>query len=178
MQNEFGRLRAKLDGELHTDRLRRLMYATDASDYKELPEAIAYPRHEADIRELVHFASRAGTVAVQPEHLGHGGNVPRNLSGVPREGRSGLDDAAHVRDVMVASTLESGTRGRADRRGVEVVVVQPGVGKAVEGRGVDGTAECAGSREPEVVDQNDQDIRGPLGGGHLEARRGLGMALP
>ena len=64
MQNEFGRLRAKLDGELHTDRLRRLMYATDASDYKELPEAVAYPRHEADIRELVRFASRTGRTLI------------------------------------------------------------------------------------------------------------------
>jgi len=33
------------------------MYATDASDYKELPRAVVYPRHEADIRELVRFAA-------------------------------------------------------------------------------------------------------------------------
>jgi FAD/FMN-containing dehydrogenase/Fe-S oxidoreductase len=56
-QDDFDRLRAKIDGELHTDRLRLLMYATDASDYKELPIAVVYPRHEADIRELVRFAS-------------------------------------------------------------------------------------------------------------------------
>jgi len=34
-----------------------LIYATDASDYKEVPLAVAYPKHEADIRELVRFAS-------------------------------------------------------------------------------------------------------------------------
>jgi FAD/FMN-containing dehydrogenase/Fe-S oxidoreductase len=32
------------------------MYATDASDYKEVPQAVVYPKHEADLRELVKFA--------------------------------------------------------------------------------------------------------------------------
>ena len=32
------------------------MYATDASDYKEVPQAVVYPKHESDIRELVRFA--------------------------------------------------------------------------------------------------------------------------
>ena len=36
------------------------MYATDASDYKELPLAVVYPKHEADIRELVRFAGEKG----------------------------------------------------------------------------------------------------------------------
>jgi len=36
------------------------MYATDASDYKEVPLAVVYPLHEADIRELVRFASENG----------------------------------------------------------------------------------------------------------------------
>jgi len=36
------------------------MYATDASDYKELPQAVVYPKHEADIRELVRFAGEKG----------------------------------------------------------------------------------------------------------------------
>jgi len=33
------------------------MYATDASDYKEVPQAVVYPKHESDIRELIRFAS-------------------------------------------------------------------------------------------------------------------------
>jgi FAD/FMN-containing dehydrogenase/Fe-S oxidoreductase len=32
------------------------MYSTDASDYKEYPQAVAYPSHENDVRELVRFA--------------------------------------------------------------------------------------------------------------------------
>ena len=33
------------------------MYATDASDYREVPGAVVYPKHEADLRELVRFAN-------------------------------------------------------------------------------------------------------------------------
>ncbi len=32
------------------------MYATDASDYREVPQAVVYPKHESDIKELVRFA--------------------------------------------------------------------------------------------------------------------------
>lgn len=49
-------LRARLDGEVCTDRAHRIIYSTDASDYREVPLAVAYPRHENDIRELVRFA--------------------------------------------------------------------------------------------------------------------------
>ncbi len=40
------------------------MYATDASDYKELPMAVVYPKHEADIRELARFASEKGITLI------------------------------------------------------------------------------------------------------------------
>ncbi len=49
-------LSARLDGELFTDQVRLIMYATDASDFKEKPLAVVYPLHENDIRELVRFA--------------------------------------------------------------------------------------------------------------------------
>ncbi len=58
MNKKFDELRARLDGDLFTDNIRLIMYATDASDYKERPQAVVYPRHEADIRELVRFASK------------------------------------------------------------------------------------------------------------------------
>jgi FAD/FMN-containing dehydrogenase/Fe-S oxidoreductase len=47
-----------IDGDLFSDRSTRLMYATDASAYKELPLAVARPKHEADIIALVHFANK------------------------------------------------------------------------------------------------------------------------
>ncbi|MBI2516571.1 MAG: FAD-binding protein [Opitutae bacterium] len=44
----------------------RTLYATDASEYQELPLAVALPRSEADVRELIAFA-----------HRHHVGLVPR-----------------------------------------------------------------------------------------------------
>lgn len=53
----FNQLRARLDGEVFTDNIRLTMYSTDASDYRERPMAVVYPRNDADIRELISFAN-------------------------------------------------------------------------------------------------------------------------
>ena len=45
------------------------MYSTDASDYKEYPQAVVYPAHESDIRELVRFA-RQNQVSLIPRTAG------------------------------------------------------------------------------------------------------------
>jgi FAD/FMN-containing dehydrogenase/Fe-S oxidoreductase len=49
-------LAPRLEGEIHVDTLTRALYATDASVYQETPAAVAYPRTEADIVQLIHFA--------------------------------------------------------------------------------------------------------------------------
>lgn len=54
--DDFKRLAASLSGELHTGRTLRLVYATDSSEYQELPAAVALPRTEADVRALLAFA--------------------------------------------------------------------------------------------------------------------------
>jgi len=51
-------LKQALKGELLTDIITRTAYATDASVYRELPVAVAYPMDEADIIELVRFAGK------------------------------------------------------------------------------------------------------------------------
>ena len=48
----------QLTGELETNTLYRTLYATDASVYRELPEAVAFPRSEADLVACVRFADR------------------------------------------------------------------------------------------------------------------------
>lgn len=54
----FGQLASRVTGELHTgDTLRRL-YATDASEYQELPIAVAMPRSDNDLGEIIRFARR------------------------------------------------------------------------------------------------------------------------
>ncbi len=50
-------LAARLSGALHFDHAMRTLYATDASEYQELPLAVALPQTEADLRELITFAN-------------------------------------------------------------------------------------------------------------------------
>lgn len=57
----FERLAAELEGELHRDATMRTLYATDASVYREMPQAVALPRTEEDVRKLVRFACEHGT---------------------------------------------------------------------------------------------------------------------
>jgi FAD/FMN-containing dehydrogenase/Fe-S oxidoreductase len=58
---DLQRLAAELDGELCFDATMRALYATDASVYRELPQAVALPKTEEDIRKLVRFASERRT---------------------------------------------------------------------------------------------------------------------
>jgi len=46
-----------IDGDIHEDRHYRIIYATDASAYREMPDAVAFPKHEEDIKALVRYAS-------------------------------------------------------------------------------------------------------------------------
>ncbi len=57
---DFTQLAATLEGDLHTRHLLRLLYATDASEYQELPAAVALPRSAEDVRKLLAFARRHG----------------------------------------------------------------------------------------------------------------------
>jgi len=49
-------LASKLEGELHFNAMMKSLYATDASVYRELPVAVALPKHTKDIQELISFA--------------------------------------------------------------------------------------------------------------------------
>ncbi|NJO87064.1 MAG: FAD-binding oxidoreductase, partial [Lewinella sp.] len=53
-------LAAELSGELHTTTGQRIAYATDASVYRSLPQAVVLPRDEADVVATVRFAVRHG----------------------------------------------------------------------------------------------------------------------
>ncbi len=50
-------LQSQLDGTLSYDELSKAIYATDASVYRKLPIAVAYPKTNEDIKTLIHFAS-------------------------------------------------------------------------------------------------------------------------
>ncbi len=62
MENSiFEALRKSLQGDLFTDIIHRTIYSTDASVYKELPLAVAYPKDSNDIKTLIEFAKSNGT---------------------------------------------------------------------------------------------------------------------
>ena len=56
-QAALRRAASDLAGTLEWEALPRTLYATDASAYRELPLAVAFPRTEADIARLIKFAS-------------------------------------------------------------------------------------------------------------------------
>ncbi|MEM9933421.1 MAG: FAD-linked oxidase C-terminal domain-containing protein [Bacteroidota bacterium] len=56
LSSKLSILNASLDGELYDDNMMRTLYATDASVYREIPTAVAMPKHAEDIIQLVMFA--------------------------------------------------------------------------------------------------------------------------
>ena len=51
----------QLTGELFFDDLHKSIYATDASVYRKLPMAVAFPKTKDDIKQLIKFASKHQT---------------------------------------------------------------------------------------------------------------------
>jgi FAD/FMN-containing dehydrogenase/Fe-S oxidoreductase len=52
----FEILREKLKGDLFTDDLHRILYATDGSAYRELPLAVIRPKDKEDVKKVIEFA--------------------------------------------------------------------------------------------------------------------------
>jgi FAD/FMN-containing dehydrogenase/Fe-S oxidoreductase len=64
IHDDLGVLASELDGDIRTDKPFRLLYATDASAYRQLPLAVVLPKHTDDIRSLVRFAKKHNTSLV------------------------------------------------------------------------------------------------------------------
>ena len=56
MNAKLKQLDRELEGELYDDRRMRILYATDASAYREMPLAVVMPRTTGDIKKLIDFA--------------------------------------------------------------------------------------------------------------------------
>jgi FAD/FMN-containing dehydrogenase/Fe-S oxidoreductase len=61
MKGQLEQLSRQLSGDLFTDTKLRILYATDASAYREMPLAVAIPKNVEDIKQLIHFASKEKT---------------------------------------------------------------------------------------------------------------------
>jgi FAD/FMN-containing dehydrogenase/Fe-S oxidoreductase len=60
-QERLESLRDSLEGELSNTDLTRAIYSTDASVYKEVPVAVAWPKSKDDIKKILKFASEEKT---------------------------------------------------------------------------------------------------------------------
>ncbi len=77
---ELEALKKQLEGDLFSDIKSRLLHATDASVYREVPLAVARPKSENDIRLLVKFAAnnniplvpRTAGTSLAGQVVGHG----------------------------------------------------------------------------------------------------------
>src|ERR1017187_10250429 len=61
MENKLKGLKKELEGELFFDDAMRILYATDASAYREMPLAVAIPKSVDDIKKLIAFAHSNAT---------------------------------------------------------------------------------------------------------------------
>lgn len=58
---DINELIEEFEGEIFTDDISTKIYATDASAYREIPEAVAFPKSKEDIKKLIQFASENKT---------------------------------------------------------------------------------------------------------------------
>ena len=76
----LGELSRHFEGEIYSDLKTRLLYATDASAYREIPFAVCRPKNEADLKRLIQFAldqkislvPRTAGTSLAGQVVGHG----------------------------------------------------------------------------------------------------------
>ncbi len=60
LQNKLMILKGELDGDIFLSLASRIMYATDASEYRLIPIAVSLPKNKKDVKKLIGFAKRNG----------------------------------------------------------------------------------------------------------------------
>src|SRR5262245_52405798 len=66
---QLQQLSDSLEGTLFYDELHKKLYATDASAYRIMPEAVAIPKTEEDIVKIIRFASK-NNISITPRTAG------------------------------------------------------------------------------------------------------------
>ena len=105
---DFSSLRSVLEGDLFTDNLQRILYATDASSYREIPIAVARPVNKEDIKKIIAFAS-ANSCSIIPRGAG------TSLAGQVVGPGIVVDISKYLKDVVELNI------------GEQWVIVEPGV---------------------------------------------------
>jgi len=104
----FEKLNIDLEGKVHTDMSTRLMYATDASVYREVPEAVVFPVNNRDIVKIVRFAGKHN-IGIIPRTAG------TSLAGQVVGNGMVVDISKHFNNIIEINTSE------------KWALVQPGV---------------------------------------------------
>ncbi len=76
----FYPLKQSLEGDVYTSNVQRIIYATDASSYREIPQAVCKPKSKEDLRRIIAFANehqtsvipRAGGTSLAGQVVGKG----------------------------------------------------------------------------------------------------------
>ncbi|MEZ5105189.1 MAG: FAD-linked oxidase C-terminal domain-containing protein [Draconibacterium sp.] len=61
---KFNYLKSQLEGDLYIDNVQRVLYSTDASQYKEMPLAVTRPKNKEDIKKIIAFTRENGTSVI------------------------------------------------------------------------------------------------------------------
>jgi FAD/FMN-containing dehydrogenase/Fe-S oxidoreductase len=70
MKEKLQQLKTQLTGELFTDDTMRILYATDASAYREMPLAVCIPQTKEDLKILIQFAAANNNTSLIPRTAG------------------------------------------------------------------------------------------------------------
>ncbi|MEZ4781897.1 MAG: FAD-linked oxidase C-terminal domain-containing protein [Flavobacteriaceae bacterium] len=108
MDTLLNTLRQQLLGKLHYDNMMKALYATDASVYRELPLAVAFPKNSDDIKTLIKFANEQN-ISLIPRAAG------TSLAGQCVGDGIVVDISKHFNQILEINTNENWVR------------VQPGV---------------------------------------------------
>lgn len=107
-QVDWSVLENLLEGELKWDDTQRILYATDASVYRELPLAVAFPKSATDVANCIRFAGDFG-ISITPRAGG------TSLAGQAVGSGLIVDVSKYLREILEINTAEN------------YVIVQPGV---------------------------------------------------
>ena len=117
-------------------------------------------------RREMPFPEAERVVAVRQQHLGQHPVLKRHPPVVARVAGRELHDAGHAAGVVVAAGHDARTRRRAQRGRVHVRVAQAGRGHAIDVGGLDQAAEAVELPVPDVVEHEEQHVRGAVLGPH------------
>ena len=81
-----------LSGELLNDALHKALYATDASVYRKIPLAVAYPKDESDIQKLIKFANQNSITLIKKKvHIECSNHLAQGSLSWPNSRKKNLD---------------------------------------------------------------------------------------